>query len=160
MCTFTYPGIGHSKAFQHMEAPLLSNEIDRYLFSTLTGTTSRQFRSLLIISIVLPVRFSMIPESRRDSTYTKTCALIRSGFLWYTGWISMNDFIVLNERSICHCTLYAEITSLSGRSGLVTMRNLPATFFSTSFLFSFDDVPFTENFANYFSFPSNFFRSF
>ena len=38
----------------------------------------------------------------------------------------MNDFIVLNDLSICHCSLYAETTSLSGKSVLVTMRNLPA----------------------------------
>ena len=62
--------------------------------------------------------FSMIPESRRVSAHTKTCALLLSGFLWYTSRISMNDFMVRNERSICHCSLYAETTSFFREFGI------------------------------------------
>ena len=135
MCTFTDSWIGRSSFFRILEASSLSDEMNRFLFARLMGTTSRQFGFFLMLSIVLPVRFSMIPESRRDNMHTKTCALIRSDFLWYTGLISMNDFMVRNERSICHCSLYADTTSLSGRSVLVTMRNLPASFFSILILF-------------------------
>ncbi|EQB69709.1 MAG: hypothetical protein AMDU4_FER2C00288G0001 [Ferroplasma sp. Type II] len=113
-----------------------------------------------MLSIVLTVSFSIILDSRRDNTQTNTCAFILSDFLWYTGLISRNDLIVLNDLSICHCSLYADTTSSSLRSVFVTMRNLPASFFSISILLSLSAVLFSVNFTRDFNFPRDFFSSF
>lgn len=64
-------GYGRPRVFRMSETSLLSDEMYWFLFSTLIGTTSKQFRPFLMLSIVLLVRFSMIPKSRRGNTHKK-----------------------------------------------------------------------------------------
>ena len=103
-------------------------------------------------------RFFHDPEKSSDNTQTNTCALIRPDFLWYTDLFSINRFTVLKGRSLCHCFLYADTTSLSIISVSVTMRNLPASFFSVPRDFFRSGISVISSFLKYLFHLSAFLR--